>query len=501
VSFKTTLDSVFSAAESGSSIQLQHVTSVVGGILTSTGSASVKVFATFGNFDSTSILKSSGTRSEAQVWRADSCMALKTPASSQMALNFLYTSNQMVWKSLRTASFSNAELNAFDRNIVSTGSTLARVYGFYFAYQGNSQKMRLERSTNEVSIWSSDSVVNLKTSVGFFNSVGLILSNNQRMVQNASFMTLETIHPLSQMKFKAESSGSQRVIIAGNLMGKFCLSLASKFGSTSCESSTWISDSSTASKTISNMGTSVALALIQVSLGDNRRMIGRSNVSNNTGSASNIDVQISHALSFSASQILMISGFSQMAWVISSKIRMGATSCQNSVWMSSSSVWCKVHSAASIAMKISLSNGNIEYVWQSRSLRSNSSASLVWPINGPATGSSAIQILGQDFNLFDSCTRLRTGYTASESSLWTSSSKIVSKIARARHSETMPLILSVTENYVLTQEDALQRDTNNPAFNISRIQAPHSQPSGSVQVFINGQTALTVDQTASARIR
>jgi hypothetical protein len=249
------------------------------------------------------------------------------------------------------------------------------------------------------------------------------------------------------------------------------------------------------------MGPFVAFVLIQLSLSDNRRMLVYSNMSENTGHTTNMDVQNLNPLSFSSSQILMISGFSQLASMISSKIRTGATSCQNSMWMSSSSVWCKIHFAAAINMKISLSNGNSEYVWQSRSMRSNATASLVRPINGPATGSSSIQILGRDFNLYDSCNRHRTGYTASESSVWASSSKIASKTTKARNSETLSLILSLTTNYVLTQENALQTDTDNPAFNISGIQAPFSQSSGSIQVLVTGQTALTTDKTASARIR
>ena len=502
VSFITTLDSVLSAVESGSSIRLQHITKVICGTLPSTGSAAVKVFATFGSFDFTSTLKSSGTRSEAQIWQADSCMALKIPASSKMSLNFLYTSNQMVWKSLSTVSFANMELYALNGSIISTGSTLAQAYGFAFAYQGNSQKVRIKRSANEASIWRSDSVVKLKTSVGFWNSGALSLSSNARMVQNATFLTLDSIiNPRSQMMISSESSGSRLVALSGILMGKMCSSLSSKFGFTSCESSKWISDSSTVSKRIATMGPFVAFVLIQLSLSDNRRMVVYGNVSENTGHVTNMDVQNLNPLAFSSSQILMISGFSQLASMISSKIRTGATSCQNSMWMSSSSIWCKIHFAAAINMKISLSNGNTEYVWQSRSMRSNATASLVRPINGPATGSSSIQILGRDFNLYDSCNRHRTGYTASESSVWTSSSKIASKTAKARNSETLSLILSLTTNYVLTQENALQTDTDNPAFNISGIQAPFSQSSGSIQVYVTGQTALTTDKTACARIR
>jgi hypothetical protein len=111
-----------------------------------------------------------------------------------------------------------------------------------------------------------------------------------------------------------------------------------------------------------------------------------------------------------------------------------------------------------------------------------------------------MQVFGKDFSIFDFCDRQKTGYTACESSAWTSSSKIVSKVARTRNGEKMKLILSATPLYVQVQANALTTDTNNPSFNLSEIHAMLTPSSGSVQVSLFGRTVLMIDRTGSARM-
>jgi hypothetical protein len=144
--------------------------------------------------------------------------------------------------------------------------------------------------------------------------------------------------------------------------------------------------------------------------------------------------------------------------------------------------------------------GDKDYEWQTRTYRTNFTASSFEPSNGPATGSLLMQIFGRDFSTFDFSDRQRTGDTACENSFWRSSSRLSSKLARSKHGEIMPLILSATKLYVLEHVNALKINTNNPTFNISEISVLQTPSSGSNQIFIFGRTVLNTDRTASARI-
>jgi hypothetical protein len=297
------------------------------------------------------------------------------------------------------------------------------------------------------------------------------------------------------------ASGGKYLPVVGKLMGKLCPSLFARIRWTSCENSHWISDSSLALRSTSKMGVFSLYEILQISFSGKQQLSGLiHSLGTKVNETSDIAVQYCNTLTFSSSQILIIRGFTHFTSLVSSKIKSGATTCQDTIWTSSTSIACKIHSVAAIIMKISFSLGNSDYEWQTRSYRSNATASLCLPNNGPATGSSLMQIIGRDFSSYDLSSRQRTGDTDCEQSAWRSSSRIYSKIAKMKHSETMPVILSATNYYVMTLLSALKIDSNSPTFNISEISVLQAPSSGSVQVLIYGRTVLRVDKTASARI-
>jgi hypothetical protein len=313
-------------------------------------------------------------------------------------------------------------------------------------------------------------------------------------------MAVGSINLSSYMVKFTVASGGNLVAVVGRLMGMICPSIFAKVAWTSCESSNWISDSSLVSKRTSKMGILSSYEVLQVSFSDNQRMSVHNNVSGKTKDEPHVLVRCLTALSLSSSQVLTIQGFTHPNCELSSKIKFGATSCLDTAWTSSSSILCKMHSAASVALKIRVSLGDEDYEWVTRSYRSNATASSFQPSNGPATGSSLIQMFGGDFGTFDFSSRKRSGETACEISAWRSSSKISSKSARMKHGETIRLILSATNLYVQEQFNSWKTDTNDPSFNISEISFLQTPSSDSIQVSIFGRTVLVTDVTASVRI-
>jgi hypothetical protein len=321
------------------------------------------------------------------------------------------------------------------------------------------------------------------------------------MIQNATFPRFKSINEWSTMMLLSEASGGRLVVFSGMNTGKSAQSLLSKVDVTTSENSIWISDSSIVSKQTQKIGTFKISGILQVSLADNQHTSGYTNLINYDAQNSTEISRALDSLSFTSSHTLQIWGSTHSTFSTSLKVLLGFTSCQDTRWTSFSSILCKTHSADAIIMKICLSNGNSDYNWQSRLYRSNSTDSSRRPNNFPATGSSVLQVLGRDFSAFDLCSQLKTGYTACESSAWTSSSKAASKVARSTNSQNMHMLISVIQHRVLKQDNTLQTDRTDPAFNISQIKTLWVPSSGSVQVSIFGRTVLTMDKTTSVKIR
>jgi hypothetical protein len=501
VNFRTTLDAVLSTGESASRTELRHISEVSSSMLPISSSVLMKLLGTFGNFDTSAASKLSGTNSEAQVWLAHTCMALKAPQNSKLALTLHYTSNQIVWKTFNIGSSLNAELLVLNAIFMSTGSTFAFLHGLHFAKQDHSSQVRLKSSAIQSSSWHSDSSVNIKTANCLSNVFLILLSINERMIQNATFPRFKSINEWSTMMLLSEASGGRLVVFSGMNTGKSAQSLLSKVDVTTSENSIWISDSSIVSKQTQKIGTFKISGILQVSLADNQHTSGYTNLINYDAQNSTEISRALDSLSFTSSHTLQIWGSTHSTFSTSLKVLLGFTSCQDTRWTSFSSILCKTHSADAIIMKICLSNGNSDYNWQSRLYRSNSTDSSRRPNNFPATGSSVLQVLGRDFSAFDLCSQLKTGYTACESSAWTSSSKAASKVARSTNSQNMHMLISVIQHRVLKQDNTLQTDRTDPAFNISQIKTLWVPSSGSVQVSIFGRTVLTMDKTTSVKIR
>lgn len=500
-SYQITLDTVLKTESFQTIPQIPHVTKTGLSLLPSTGSIQMQIFAIFGSIDSTSAFKSSISSSEAQIWLADSCLALKLPANSKKTLHLLYTSNENVFGSSNCASFSNSSLSSLNgTSFFSTGSRRTYVYGSFFSNQDNSQKVRIIHSAAEVTMWRSDSAVNLKTNFGssiFFH----LFSHQERNAQNENSNS-ESIQTLTQKATFSLASGGNLVTIVGMLIGSFCRSLSTKMSQTSCESSNWMSDSSVISKRTEKKNAFLPFENIIVSLVDKKPISDYSNVFGKTWHVTEIKVGVHHSNTMlsTSSQILMIHCFAQSTSMMSSKMKIGSTSCQDTVWTSSSSILCKLHPANAISMDIAVSLGDSNYEWKTKLYRLNNTASLIRPSNEPATGSSIMQIFGKDFSTSDFCDRQRTGYTACERSAWTSSSKVESKIARVKHGAKLSLMLSATKQFVLSQDYALEIDSNNPVFNISEFYVLQNPKTGSFQAFVFGRTVLSIDKTACARI-
>jgi hypothetical protein len=337
-------------------------------------------------------------------------------------------------------------------------------------------------------------------SVGLSHLVGLRVSCNDRQILKTEFSTLGSFNPVLVMFSTFAASGSNLLMVHGISASFHCPSLTAKVGWSSCESSMWLSDSSVVARRPSKIGGSSRFEILQVSLCDKQRTSVFEHLSGKELRTAETIVSKYNELLFSSSQILILGGFAQSTWFISSKMNLGGTNCEGTTWTSSTGVTCKTHSNLAMIVKLRVTSGDHDHEWHTRSYRSNSTASLIDPNNSPVTGSSLMQVFGKDFSAFDFCDRQKTGYTACESSVWTSSSKIVSKVARTRNGEKMQLILSATPLYVQVQANALTTDTNNPSFNLSEIHAMLTPSSGSVQVALFGRTVLMIDRTGSARM-
>jgi hypothetical protein len=229
------------------------------------------------------------------------------------------------------------------------------------------------------------------------------------------------------------ASGSSFVILIGNLFGEISSSPTVRLGSSMSSVSIWISSSSVKSKVVSGFGCSLP-----------------GTVSFYRGASSGISMAFSYLpqivaaasglpfVTTGASSITVVgSGLGVRRAPGSVSTKMGSSSCLSSHWASNSHIACKLHPGSGhIYQIVSTAPGLSSCAIFTRTLLyphttsyDSPSVSAVKDVNTTftSTGSAQMLLYGAAFSTFDSCIRLRLGFSAAAMTRWISQSALLCK--------------------------------------------------------------------------
>jgi hypothetical protein len=300
-------------------------------------------FGTFGATGSANVLKSG---CEVSVWTADTSLVCKTAAGNRYSLKIFVSvmysidkfgsgyagllDNQSI--TVIKASFKN------DQNVnsqLNSGSKFVSIVGRLCGSSGITTKTTLDSTCAKLSNWISESSVLAKGNSNSGYHVVMISANQQNHESETSNIVYAWIENMI-LNSSFITSSSQNVIIQGASLGIVDVSLKERSGASSCQVSLWMSDSRLTCKIVSITEQTLYFKFSMNSIYFHQTKITNySTVMKGTLSSS----ELNHLET--GSSVIEIAGVGFSTIKVSSKMRLGVTACENSLWYSSSRVSCK----------------------------------------------------------------------------------------------------------------------------------------------------------------
>jgi hypothetical protein len=372
------------------------------------------------------------SETRASIWLSHSSMVLKLSHGlganlsvrlSSQSLFCAQNNDGMTSMSYMSPKFNNTVV--VQKSIVSSGSSIHQIIGMGLGLAASSSSVRLQSITTsslELTNWIADSSLSCKVPAFLFSNNSLTISC-QKLLSNSVPMSLgnENVNVTSFIANHSTNAqtGGDLILLIFNSFGTFPVSSRARISWTSSDMSLWLSESSFTCKKSSRARSNLQHVII--SLNQLLSVIGT--FQEDSGKTVLAFTHIS-AIPSSASSIATIIG--SFGVFHSPKIKLVPSSCLVSMWMSSSSLRCKVPSGicsswtvvSSIFLISSSSFLASRVNWSDIPFQSNTS--LI------TTGSVFVPIVGK-FSAHDSSMKLKFEHSSCSSSRWISDSQLYSK--------------------------------------------------------------------------
>lgn len=432
--FSIVAQSVISEVENSELRQLIGVTGLFNGnrtnLIQSTGSTSVIILGTaFGLTDSTLVVKFLATSFTSTSWTSQSSIHCKFFAfSSRKHGNgaVLSVNSHLIYPfTWSLYSFRAPTVSSLPSLSPSTGSLSdSRFYAAIGCFD-QTVKTRLQLSASESSQWLSDSSMIIKISSGSGDAYGLHISIDSTSFSlsfNASYFAFALV---SSLAANLSSSGSVQISCYGSSFGVDKSSFRVRYFHTAEESTFWTSDSSMNFK-ISSFAQKFHPSVIVSFLGQREGFLF-----NHSQMIYGISTHyLNHSIPSTGSSIISLKGSGMLQFEMSNKVSFGSSVCGISLWMSTSSMFCKVPKYSFATFKVSISvnhelisSTNISHIMCDVSW-SNSSYKF------PTTG-SIVQLPTTGFGIFDISAKL-SFLTSCEFTTWRADSSISCKSSQSQ---------------------------------------------------------------------
>ncbi|KAJ1475837.1 hypothetical protein T484DRAFT_1827001 [Baffinella frigidus] len=458
----------------------------------STGSVSMTVVgSSLGLLDYTGAWRVGSTACEASEWESDSSMRCLSSGGVFGTLRVAVTAGVGVGSVTEGLSYDVPMLEGGSKkgNMPSTGSVSMTVVGSGMGHSDYTGASRVGATACEASGWESDSSMCCLSSGGVFGTLSVAVTAGNRAGSVTEGLSYESVTVNSVEGVNLATDMSSNVTLMGSGLGEADYSAAGRVGATSCEGSTWVSDTCVRCQSSTGVGrsqrVSVTAGLHVGSAIEVHSYEGAGLVNNGTNFATATGGEVA----------LMGSGLGVADY--SAEGRVGATACEGSNWASDSSLVCMAASGIGQTLSSTVTVGvQVGSLIKAGSYTSYDAPTLFSAItaNLPLAVVASVTLSGSGLGLADYSPASRVGGTAGEASVWHSDTTLSCKAAPGVGST-----LRVSVTAAATSGSALSYDRPTPSSLLGNI-GNTQRGGGSVSLTVLGSGMGNSDTTTRGRI-
>jgi len=210
------------------------------------GSVSVTIVGVgFGNVVRSVGMRIGGTSCEGTAWVSSSSLLCKVGAGALSGHGLCASVGLQVGSLSELVSYDGASMSgAVWCNAGTSGSVSVTVVGSGFGGAARSWSVRLGGTSCEGTGWVSSSAMVCKAGAGLSAGRGLCVSVGLRVGSVSGLVSFDVISVSGVVSSNGGGSGSVSVTIVGGGFGGFAASGVARVGGTSCEGSSWVSETS-----------------------------------------------------------------------------------------------------------------------------------------------------------------------------------------------------------------------------------------------------------------
>jgi hypothetical protein len=330
-------------------------------------------------------------------------------------------------------------------NMVAVGGQIVTVHGQSFGPYSSSIQARIGHSACESSGWTSDTAAFCKVSEGVAATLRLAVTAGLQLgtVTHALSYNVPSLREAFQKIANAPTkSNGEALRVHGSMFGTSAYSGGMRFGSTSCERTTWDSDSSMRCMTPSGvMQTRRVAVTVGVRVGTLTEIF-----SYNIPSLVNMTIDPENPIRANCpttgASLVEVQGTNFAIVDYSPSLRAGGSGCEMSKWVSETSVRCKMAAGIQATMRLVVTHG-VSVGTVSRVLSYDAPTVKVVPatVNHATTGKVTVSVHGANFGKTRYSMAARAGGTSMQQTAWVSDTAVTAK---------MPMGLGGTLRVMLT---------------------------------------------------
>eukprot|EP00961_Rhodomonas_salina_P046333 621865-Rhodomonas_salina.3 len=394
------------------------------------GAESISVFGTmFAYWDTSSFVRLGGTQSQASSWISESTIVCLTSRGISLDHGIAAT--------VALATGTNTNLFSYNSPIVSNvqaanspaaGSSISTLFGINFGESDYTTKSRIDSKASERSIWTADTSLTAMSPDGDLDGdregLEIVVTVAMQLDTTSLLFTYDAglVSSISLTNAPTRSVGSS-ITLAGLNYAVADSSLLARVGGTSCQDSTWISDTAVSCRVASgaslDQSAQVTVFVDNVQTATSLLTYARP-VATAVAGGNGWE-------SASESFPITVSGVNMGDVGYTAQVRGGGTAAEVTVWTSDTSISASLArgsgSTQSVVSSVFLS-GPAGTLSNSISFDSPEASSLGGS-NVPSTGSVMVSIYGSTFSLHAVSPRARSAETTGESTRWVSDSSIM----------------------------------------------------------------------------
>jgi hypothetical protein len=277
------------------------------------------------------------------------------------------------------------------------------------------------------------------------------------------------------------------VSLTGSSFGHNDYTTSTRTGGSACQATTWVSDSSTLCKITPGM--SMALSVSATS----GASVGTLSVALSYDKPSvHVLATTNHPAKGLSSITMSGAEFGAMDTTVRSRI--GDSACEASVWVSGTSVKCRVPRGVGRTLDVVVTGARQEGALTQAASYDAPTVASVALTNSPTGGKTSVTVTGADFGTFSGSVRGRVGGSACEATVWVSDSSVICKPPDGVGAGWP---VSITVGTVVSTRMAAF-SYNSPS--LSSLTVGVKPTTGSAQVTLSGAGFGYTDPTGRARV-